>query len=167
MKHLIDYLAAEHNGKHKNPVYSKWQKVSLQILEQAFHYSKFVYFSNDKGTTSSPELKNITDVIKFLDDCFNTQKEHDLVKDWGCWLNLKLYVTMTEKQFNLVQGNLKANEGVFNGNVRIADSDYYFKPSTKLSNDYKGTVVETVCTFFYSLVDDKHSDNPLNLPTKR
>jgi len=166
MKHLIDYLAVEHNSKHKNPVYSKWQKVALQIIEQAFHYGKFVYFDNDKGTTKSPEIKTITDLVKFLDECFATQKKHDLVKDWGCWLNLKLHVTMTEKQDKLVQGNLRAANGLFNGNVRIADSDYYFKPSTALSTDFDKRIVETVCTFYYCPSHMNSAPNPLNLPTK-
>lgn len=167
MKHLIDYLAAEHNGKYKNPVYSKWQKVALQIIEQSFHYGKFVFFDNTDDTTTSPTITNVTDLVKFLDDCLEIQKENDCIMSWGCWLNLKLHVKMTEKQDQLVKGNLKAKEGLFNGNVRIADSDYYFKPSTSFSTEFNKRIVQTVCSFYYCPHNEGFVDNPMNLPTKK
>ena len=130
MKQIISALRTE--------TLSKWQNISLDILEKKFETAKVQHMVEpaDFDNTIKQVGLSFEEFQQLCESQFNRRQNADRIEkkspysSWGCWMQIRVKFTLSKKQFQLIRRNMTRdcynnhNEQLFNDNLPLFGNYY-------------------------------------------
>ncbi len=143
---------------------NKWQNIALDILENKFESAKVEH--TVKIDDFDNKIKQVgLSFEKFQELCelqFNKRKNANKIENWGCWMDIRVKFTLSEKQCNLIRRNIRSdydsnyNEHLFNDNLPLF-GNYYLQSKITLFTPKRGNPYNIVeGSVFYSKEKSKY-----------
>ena len=124
MKQIISALRTED--------LNKWQNISLDILEKKFETAKVHHMIEPADFDNKIKQSGMSfeEFKQLCESQFNRRQNADRIEKWGCWMQIYVKFTLSEKQFRLIRRSLKHdynnnyNEELFNDNLPLFGNCY-------------------------------------------